>query len=112
MGKIFAKAMLNNYTFGFSFTQSFIKHILGKNIYFEDVNAIDPELHKNLTMMLEESVEGLDMNFVYGREILGKVYEIELIPKGKETMVNDKNKKEYVRNVAYWLTTIEIKEQI
>lgn len=33
MGKLFAKAMLEGLSFGFSFTQSFIKHILGKNLY-------------------------------------------------------------------------------
>lgn len=49
LGRLLGKSLISEWTLEVSFTKSFLKHLLGKNIYIEDMNDIDQELGKNLS---------------------------------------------------------------
>ncbi len=40
-----------------NFTRSFLKHILNKPIFIEDLEDIDPEILKNLQWLLKNEVD-------------------------------------------------------
>ncbi|KRX10838.1 HECT-domain-containing protein [Pseudocohnilembus persalinus] len=94
-----------------NFTRSFLKHILKKDLYITDLEDIDPEQFNNLNWMLENSVEGLELNYTHCVDELGVIKTVDLVEKGSEIEITDKNKKEYVKAVAHYIMTDSIKEQ-
>jgi len=61
-----------------NFTKSFLKHMLRKTLYVNDLQDIDPELSKNLTWMLENNMDDNDLgyDFSYTIDALGKIITI------------------------------------
>ena len=61
-----------------------MKHLLGKKLFINDLEDIDPDEAKNLKFILDEcsNAEDLCLNFTYYKENLGIKEEIELIPNG------------------------------
>jgi len=47
-----AKAILDKNSIEINLTRSFLKHIIGKDIYISDFEDIDPNLAKNLIWIL------------------------------------------------------------
>jgi len=47
-----AKAILEEKTCEIEFTKSFLKHMIGKQIYISDLEDIDPEESKNLIYLI------------------------------------------------------------
>ena len=89
------------------------KHILGKQVDHRDLESIDPEYHKSLVWMLDNPVEGvLDLTFSVERDNFGVVDIVDLIADGRNVTVTDENKAEYVRLIADFRLTTEIKDQI
>jgi len=89
-----------------------LKHILGKDITFNDLGDTDPNLAKNLQWMLENDIDDIGLDFTYETEVLGQIITKELVPDGKNIPLNNSNKKEYVRRVCEMKMTLEAQEQI
>ncbi|XP_011498298.1 PREDICTED: E3 ubiquitin-protein ligase SMURF2 [Ceratosolen solmsi marchali] len=97
-GRIIGIAVFHGHHIDGGFTTPFYKMLLNKAITLSDIEGVDPELHRSLTWMLENSIdEVLDATFSVEHSSFGVLKNHELKPGGKEIPVTEENKKEYVR---------------
>jgi len=89
-----------------------LKQILGRDLAIRDLADLDSVLCKNLEWILKNPVEEINHPFTYDLKILGKRVTRELIPDGKHTMIDDENKKDYVKKVCWEKMTGEISEAL
>ena len=63
-GRVVGKALYDGQLLDVHFTRSLYKHMLGKPIVYQDMEAIDPDYYKNLKWMLENDItDVLDLTF-------------------------------------------------
>lgn len=87
--------------------------MLGKPVDHKDLESIDPEYYKSLVWMLENDIDGvLDLTFSVERDDFGVTKVVDLIPDGRNIVVTNDNKAEYVRLVADQRLSTDIKDQI
>jgi E3 ubiquitin-protein ligase NEDD4 len=55
--------------------------------------------------------EDLGIDFTHSYEVLGKKVTIELVENGRDILVTEENKKEYVKLLAVYKMTEPIREQ-
>ncbi|XP_003701780.1 SMAD specific E3 ubiquitin protein ligase isoform X1 [Megachile rotundata] len=97
-GRIIGIAVFHGHHIDGGFTTPFYKMLLNKAITLTDIEGVDPELHRSLTWMLENSIDGvLDATFSVEHSSFGMLKNHELKPGGKDIPVTEENKKEYVR---------------
>jgi hypothetical protein len=96
------------------FTRSFYKHILGLQVSIQDLEAIEPEYFKSLKQILELPLEiiGLDLTFSAESNVFGEFTTVDLIENGRNVVVTDENKPEYVQLIAHHRMTAAIKKQV
>ena len=71
----------------------------------DDIESLDSEFHQSLTWLKENVIsdpEWLGMTFSVNEEVFGKVIEKELKTGGKNILVTEKNKKDYLEKVVKW----------
>lgn len=114
VGRIVGKALYDGQLIDAYFTRSFYKHMLGLQLTYEDIEAVDPGYYKNLKWMLENDniEEFVELSFTAETDFFGRNEVVELIPGGKEMKVTDLNKHEYVNLVARHRMTTSIRSQI
>ncbi|XP_063992089.1 E3 ubiquitin-protein ligase SMURF1 [Diachasmimorpha longicaudata] len=97
-GRIIGIAVFHGHHVDGGFTTPFYKMLLNKGITLSDIEGVDPELHRSLTWMLENSIDGvLDATFSVEHSSFGVLRNHELKPGGKDITVTEENKREYVR---------------
>ncbi|XP_048507948.1 E3 ubiquitin-protein ligase SMURF2 [Athalia rosae] len=97
-GRIIGIAVFHGHHVDGGFTTPFYKMLLNKAITLCDIEGVDPELHRSLTWMLENSIDGvLDATFSVEHSSFGALKNHELKPGGKDIAVTEENKREYVR---------------
>jgi len=111
-GIILAKAIQQDCVVDVDLTKPFLKHILKREITVNDLEEIDSSLSKSLKWMLENSVEGLEQSFTYETKILGQYITRELVPNGDDIIVDDQNKKDFVKRVCKMKLRDEIGEEL
>ncbi|CAH0563781.1 unnamed protein product [Brassicogethes aeneus] len=98
VGRILGVAVFHNHQLEGGFTLPFYKQLLNKPIILQDIEGVDPELHRSLTWMLENNIDGvLDTTFSVENNSFGAVKVHELKPGGASISVTEDNKREYVR---------------
>ncbi|XP_057668198.1 E3 ubiquitin-protein ligase SMURF2 [Diorhabda carinulata] len=98
VGRILGIAVFHNHQLEGGFTLPFYKQLLNKPITLQDIEGVDPELHRSLTWMLENNIDGvLDTNFAVENNSFGIVKVHELKPGGASISVTEENKREYVK---------------
>lgn len=98
VGRILGIAVFHNHQLQGGFTLPFYKQLLNKPITLQDIEDVDPELHRSLTWMLENNINGvLDTNFSVENNSFGAVKVHELKPGGAQIPVTEDNKREYVK---------------
>lgn len=114
VGRMVGKAIAEGQLLDVYFTRSFYKHILSMPIVFNDLEGVDPELHKSLKMLLEmgDDVSQMDLSFETTEEVFGEVATVELKPGGRFINVTADNVLEYIMLVTEARMTKNIKEQI
>ncbi len=60
--------------------------------------------------LLDNNVDDLNLTFTWENDTLEGKESIELVPNGANIAVTEKNKKDFVKAVAYWKMTIEIRD--
>jgi len=120
-GRIFGKAIFDDELLPLHFTQSFYKLLLGVNVDFQDFQAVDPEMHKNLTLMLEtDSVHTWGLDFTTAvptfdeTPLVQDLTDLRRQPSsghGNHILVTDENKHHYVSRVVEFRLKHIIKEQ-
>lgn len=97
-GRIIGIAVFHGHHVDGGFTTPFYKMLLNKAITLSDIEGVDPELHRSLTWMLENSIDGvLDAAFSVEHSSFGVLRNHELKPGGKDITVTEENKREYVK---------------
>ena len=142
VGRIVGKAVVDGFLLDAHFTRSLYKHMLGikvrslsmhrmfrylcrlptnKNFLFRfmqpthnDMQAIDPDYYKNLQMIMQHNLEdiGLELTFSTEDHSFGRSQTIDLIPNGRNIIVTDERKEEYVNLVCQHRMTTAIEKQI
>lgn len=98
VGRIIGIAVFHGHHIDGGFTTPFYKMLLNKGITLNDIEGVDPELHRSLTWMLENSINDvLDATFSVEHSSFGVLKNHELKPGGKDIAVTEENKREYVR---------------
>ncbi|XP_041978568.1 E3 ubiquitin-protein ligase SMURF2-like [Aricia agestis] len=98
-GRILGVALFHGHQLDAAFTAPFYKQLLGRPITLRDIRDVDPELHRSLSWMLENSIAGvIDTTFSVECSSFGAVRSVELRPGGATETVGPK--KATLRNTA------------
>ena len=123
VGRIFGKAIFDGEILPLHFTLSFYKLLLGLRPSFQDFQAVDPDLHKNLKNMLESShVDEWGLLFTVSvptfdsAPLVQDLTDLSRIPSsgsGDEySFITDENKETYASKVVEFRLKHVISEQI
>ncbi|XP_060071708.1 E3 ubiquitin-protein ligase SMURF2-like [Ylistrum balloti] len=103
VGRIIGMAIFHGHYLDGGFTLPFYKQLLQKAVTLDDLENVDPELHRSLVWLLENNIESvLDHNFCVEHNSFGQFTEYELKPGGNDIPVTEDNKKEYVKLYVHW----------
>ncbi|KAJ1800970.1 E3 ubiquitin-protein ligase tom1 [Coemansia sp. RSA 2399] len=113
VGRIIGKAIVDQRVLDAYFTRSFYKHMLSRKVDYRDMEAIDPSYYKSLEWILENDITDVfEETFSIEVDNFGQHGVIDLIPNGRDVLVTEENKAEYVRLVTEQRLYGAIKEQI
>ncbi|XP_063234508.1 E3 ubiquitin-protein ligase SMURF1 isoform X2 [Bacillus rossius redtenbacheri] len=98
VGRIIGIAVFHGHYIDGGFTTPFYKMLLNKPITLEDIEGVDPDLHRSLTWMLENDITGvIETTFSVEHNSFGVLKVHELKSGGREILVTEENKREYVK---------------
>nr|XP_027219412.1 E3 ubiquitin-protein ligase SMURF2-like isoform X2 [Penaeus vannamei] len=98
VGRVIGMAVFHGHYIDGGFSMPFYKMLLNKLIVLDDIEAVDPELHRSLNWMLENDItDVIDTTFTVEHDSFGVIQMRELKPGGSNVAVTEDNKKEYVR---------------
>ncbi|XP_064606987.1 E3 ubiquitin-protein ligase HUWE1-like isoform X3 [Liolophura sinensis] len=114
VGRIIAKAIYDNKLLECYFTRSFYKHIIGQTVKVNDMESEDFSFYQGLIFLLENNVNDLGYELMFSTEIqeFGVTESRDLKPNGRNIMVTEENKREYVRLVCQMKMTGAIRKQL
>jgi len=108
-----AKAVYDEQVLDAYFTRSFLKHVLGIKPDWHDLQSLDFQHYKNLKWMLDNPIDGVIFEtFEANVSSYGMKKSYPLPGGGADIDVTDANKKEYVRQIADFKMTTQIRRQI
>ncbi|OMJ65573.1 hypothetical protein SteCoe_33944 [Stentor coeruleus] len=110
VGRILGKAIFERITVEPTFAEFFLRKMIGKYNFIEDLKSLDKEVYNNLMFLktYEGNVEDLSLTFIVNT-VGGQ--EIELKPKGRDIPVTNLNKLEYIYKLADYRLNLQIKNQ-
>ncbi|KAH7639382.1 e3 ubiquitin-protein ligase huwe1-like protein [Dermatophagoides farinae] len=114
VGRVISKAIHDNKLLDCYFTRSFYKHILGKLVKYTDMESEDYSFYQGLVFLLEHNVNELGTELTFSLEIqeFGVTEVRDLVPNGRNIIVTEENKHEYVKLVCQEKMTGSIKKQL
>nr|GMD06985.1 E3 ubiquitin-protein ligase UPL5 [Ipomoea batatas] len=116
-GRVIALALMHKIQVGIVFDRVFFLQLAGNTISLEDIQDADPFLYNSCKQILEMDAELVDqdtlgLTFVCEIEELGSRKTVELCPNGKSTVVDSKNRKQYVNLLIQHRFVTSIAEQV
>ncbi|KAJ2547948.1 E3 ubiquitin-protein ligase tom1, partial [Coemansia sp. RSA 1933] len=113
VGRIIGKAIVDQRVLDAYFTRSFYKHMLNRKVDYRDMEAIDPSYYKSLEWILENDITDVfEETFSIEVDNFGQHGTVDLIPNGRDILVTEENKADYVRLVTEQRLYGAIKDQI
>ncbi|UYV80320.1 HUWE1 [Cordylochernes scorpioides] len=114
VGRVIAKAIYDNKLLECYFTRSFYKHILGKPVKYTDMESEDYSFYQGLVFLLDHGVRelGYELTFSVEMQEFGVTEIRDLIPNGRNELVTEENKHEYVKLVCQEKMTGAIRKQL
>jgi len=106
LGRIVGKAIYDGILVELRLAPFFLRKMLGKETYFDDLKSLDPDLYKNLMFVknYKDDFEDLALNFVVVEDHFGEARTTDLIPNGSQVAVTADNVLRYKNLVSdYWL---------
>ena len=79
------------------FIRPFYKMMLGKQMSLPDMESVDSEYHNSLCWIKDNDPVDLDLRFSVEEDYFGEITERELKWGGKDIIVTDENKLEYIK---------------
>ncbi|KAJ8330447.1 hypothetical protein BDV3_003077 [Batrachochytrium dendrobatidis] len=112
IGRVVGLAIFHQRFLDAFFITSFYKLILHKKISLKDMESVDADLYRSLNWTLENSIEGvLDLTFTAEDERFGEIVTVDLKTDGKDIVVTDENKAEYIQLITEWRIGKRVEEQ-
>ncbi|XP_032582305.1 E3 ubiquitin-protein ligase HECW2 isoform X1 [Drosophila sechellia] len=113
-GRVLGLALVHQYLLDAFFTRPFYKALLRLPVALSDLESLDNEFHQSLQWIRDNDIgTGVDLGltFCVTEELLGSVVDRELKPGGKNIIINEKNKKEYLERMIKWRLERGVQEQ-
>ncbi|KAG0272828.1 hypothetical protein BGZ95_011388 [Linnemannia exigua] len=113
IGRVVGLAIFHRRLLDAFFIVSFYKMILKKKVTLADLESVDADVYRNLNWLLddESGAETLDTTFSTNDERFGEIVTIDLKEGGRDIVVTEENKKEYVDLMTEWRITRRVEEQ-
>ncbi|EIE23025.1 hypothetical protein COCSUDRAFT_15978, partial [Coccomyxa subellipsoidea C-169] len=104
LGLVFGKALYEGILLDTPLAPFFVARLQGRRPMFDELAALDPELHRNLLHLkrYEGEAEDLGLSFAAEEEAFGRRSVQELVPGGADVAVTNANKLLYIHLVADW----------
>ncbi|XP_063900327.1 uncharacterized protein LOC135119874 [Zophobas morio] len=113
LGRVLGLAVFHNHFVDAVFVNTFYRCLGGFPITLRDIEKLDEQLHRSLLWLLENNgVEELNMRFTIDVVVNERVRSVELLPGGRNKLVTDLNKEEYVSCLIDWRVHRETKAQL
>ncbi|KAL6427458.1 hypothetical protein ACFW04_008764 [Cataglyphis niger] len=114
VGRVIAKAIYDNKLLECYFTRSFYKHILGILVKHTDMESEDYSFYKGLVYLTEHNISDLGYELTFSTEVneFGVNDVRDLIPNGRNIVVTEETKLEYIRLVCQMKMTGAIRKQL
>ncbi|XP_063994967.1 E3 ubiquitin-protein ligase HUWE1 isoform X2 [Diachasmimorpha longicaudata] len=114
VGRVIAKAIYDNKLLECYFTRSFYKHILGILVKHTDMESEDYSFYKGLVYLTENNITDLGYELTFSAEVneFGVNDVRDLIPNGRNIVVTEETKLEYIRLVCQMKMTGAIRKQL
>ena len=118
LGRVLAKTvqckLLSNIKFAGFFLQKCLSKYNDTRLDIDYLASLDPEIYKNLLYLKDYkgNVQDLDLNFALNSAQFGETQTVELKPGGKDILVTNENKIEYIHLVADYKLNKQIHEQV
>ncbi|XP_034939530.1 E3 ubiquitin-protein ligase HUWE1 isoform X2 [Chelonus insularis] len=114
VGRVIAKAIYDNKLLECYFTRSFYKHILGILVKHTDMESEDYSFYKGLVYLTEHNISDLGYELTFSAEVneFGVNDVRDLIPNGRNIVVTEETKLEYIRLVCQMKMTGAIRKQL
>jgi hypothetical protein len=98
VGRIMAKAIIDNNSIGLHLTRYVYKYILSRPCDLSDLELADPAFYNSLIWVRDNPIDGvLHLTFSLGYEEFGESRTVDLVPNGSQISVTEENKLEYIR---------------
>lgn len=112
-GRVLGLALIHQYLLDAFFTRPFYKSLLRLPCSLSDMEYLDTEFHTSLTWLKENDITDLELDLTFSvvEEVAGQVCERELKPGGKQIVVTERNKKEYIERMVKWRLERGVTEQ-
>jgi len=109
-----SKAIVDKITLKINLNYVLLKHIMNLPIKFEDLKHLDFEVYNSLTYIINNPIDpSLDLTFTWEAKNSQNISEpFELKENGKNILVNDSNKNEFVELVLNFITYKSIKSKL
>ncbi|KAH9954579.1 hypothetical protein BC827DRAFT_1379414 [Russula dissimulans] len=112
IGRVLGLAIFHHRFLDAYFVPGFYKMVLGKKVNLKDLEAVDYELYKGLTWMLDNDItDVLEESFCVTEDRFGEHVVVDLKPGGANLPVTETNKEEYVELVVTHRIAGRISEQ-
>ncbi|CAH1452099.1 unnamed protein product [Lactuca virosa] len=102
VGRVVGKALYEGILLDYSFSHVFVQKLLGRYSFIDELSALDPELYKNLMYVkhYDGDVKDLCLDFTVTEELPGKRHVVELKAGGKDVIITNDNKLQYIYAMA------------
>ncbi|KAI3791842.1 hypothetical protein L2E82_05705 [Cichorium intybus] len=102
LGRVVGKALYEGILLDYSFSHVFVQKLLGRYSFIDELSALDPELYKNLMYVkhYDGDVKDLSLDFTVTEELPGKRNIVDLKAGGKDVIVTNDNKLQYIYAMA------------
>jgi E3 ubiquitin-protein ligase HUWE1 len=113
VGRIIGKALYEGRVLDCHFSRAVYKKILGKTVSIKDMETLDLDYYKSLVWMLENDITDIiTETFSIESDDFGESQIIDLIENGRNILVTEENKQEYVQLVVEYRLTGSVQEQL
>lgn len=113
IGRIIGKALYETRVLDCHFSRAVYKRILGKPVSVKDMESLDPEYHKSLVWMLDNDITDIiTETFSVDNDRFGVAETIDLIENGRNILVTEENKQDYIRRMVEFKLTGSVQEQL
>jgi len=113
LGRVMAKAVFEGHVIAAHMARPLYKHLLGFPITQDDIEFVDPQVHKSMKDIREcEDVEFLYLDFTTAARVFGETQTIELKPGGEDIEVTNENREHYLHLLVKYILFDRISPQL